>query len=305
MKRLIVLTVVMTMAAGIASASMTLVGDPNARVTTANGRQVFTFTQTGTISVKGSGNIELLMVGGGGAGGGNNYQPGGGGGGGAVYYSAAFPVTEGEYVVTVGTGGVGCILKTATDGYVGRIGNPGSATSAFGVTVAGGGGGFGGNISNGGRDDLAKGGCGGGATHQNDSSGAIKGGVSVYADETDERFHGFAGGSSTAYTVPAGGGGAGGVGGSDGVGGLGFMCAITGRDVYYGAGGAGGAYTGDPSCPESAGRGQNGLSGTGAGGGGGYVTTLEGTFGPGTVGGDGVVIVRYRRKPSGMVLIFR
>ena len=39
--------------------------------------------------------------------------------------------------------------------------------------------------------------------------------------------------------------------------------------------------------------------------GGRYVTTVEDTFGPGTVGGDGVVIVRYRRKPSGMVLIFR
>ena len=55
-----------------------------------NGYKFHTFTSSGTLTVSGSGNVELLCIGGGGAGSGGF---GGGGGAGALIYRQSVPVS--------------------------------------------------------------------------------------------------------------------------------------------------------------------------------------------------------------------
>ena len=60
------------------------------------------FTASGTATIVGSGNIEVVVQAGGGGGG------AGGGGGGGLVYNSAFAVTNGQTLtVTIGAGGAG------------------------------------------------------------------------------------------------------------------------------------------------------------------------------------------------------
>ena len=73
---------------------------------------VLTFTESGTLTVTGSGTVDVLLVGGGGGSGApfNNSTDlfgSGGGGGGGVVYQTGIAVTEGSYAITVGAGGAG------------------------------------------------------------------------------------------------------------------------------------------------------------------------------------------------------
>lgn len=66
-----------------------------------SGDRVHTFTSSGTLTVTGSGNVQVLVVGGGGGGGGST---GGGGGAGGLIYTNSYAVSSGSYTVTVGAG---------------------------------------------------------------------------------------------------------------------------------------------------------------------------------------------------------
>lgn len=241
--------------------------------------------------------IDLLIVAGGGSGGGATTSScGAGGGAGGVIYEVNYPVIPGQtYNVVVGAGGA------LVSGQVN--GNPGSNSSAFGMTAIGGGygatfGSAGGNGGSGGggagRELYTTNNFGGSGTANQGNNG---GNATRGAGTTDD-----SGG---------GGGGAGGPGVSakdffGGDGGVGFACDIEGLSVttYYAGGGGGGTEAGTSGA--SGGRGGGGDGGydgaarrggtvnTGGGGGGasGSSTTS------GAEGGSGVVIVRTLRTAS-------
>jgi len=231
--------------------------------------KLHTFTSSGTFTVSGTGIVEVLVVAGGGSGG-SRHQ--GGGGGGGVVYVERYPISSGQYTVTVGTGGA------ANAGAAG----PGTSgtNSVFGSLTALGGGG--GSIA---MSTPGIFGCGGGHSPQN---------VAMTITGTDGQ--GFPGGFGT-YTAAGqtsyGGGGGGGAGSAGrnadgaasvtaGSGGVGFMSNITGTNTFYGGGGGGGCAT------DSTLYGYGGLGGGGRGGGGGGTTTgVAGTDGLGGGGGCG------------------
>ena len=248
----------------------------------AGGYKIHTFQDTGTFSVNGSGNVEVLVVGGGGGGG---ETIGGGGGGGGVIKNTAFAVTPQAYTVTVGAGGAG-----GSDANVGvyPAGTKGGNSVFSSLTAIGGGAGAGYNVAASGTGGSA-GGTGAGA-------GARAGYTAGQGND---------GGAQGSTNAAGGGGGAGAVGAAGvsnvaGNGGAGLSDSISGTATYYGAGGGGGARNSIPGTPGTGGTGGGGnggvstagvegLDGSGAGGGGGgYVSDLAGG-----VGGDGIVIIRY------------
>lgn len=120
---------------------------------------------------------------------------------------------------------------------------------------------------------------------------------------------GYDGGVSTnldAYTSYAGGGGGAGGKGEDGLavnkrsgqGGVGLCCDFSGTARMYGGGGAGGR---GGSGTDSAGT--DGVPQTGGGGGGGGGQLWDGANGG--AGGSGIVIVRHRLPPKGLILFIR
>lgn len=100
----------------------------NGTITTVGGDTVITFTQSGTLSVRGKGTAEMLFVGGGS--GGNtspintNLRGGGGGGGGGIRYDAAYTLLGGTYSISVGSGGGSGVYVSAgsPDNYMGKPG---------------------------------------------------------------------------------------------------------------------------------------------------------------------------------------
>jgi hypothetical protein len=234
--------------------------------------KLHTFTTSGTFTVSGTGTVEVLVVGGGGSGG-SRHQ--GGGGAGGVVYVERYPISTGQYTVTVGTGG-------AANTGVSGAGTSGT-NSVFGsLTALGGGGGSVGSVG----PVAGLFGSGGGSFSSNYGFMSIPG--------TDGQ--GFPGGAGT-YTAAGqtsyGGGGGGGAGSAGrnangaasvtaGSGGVGFMSNITGTNTFYGGGGGGGCAT------DSTLYGYGGLGGGGRGGGGGGTTTgVAGTDGLGGGGGCG------------------
>ena len=188
-------------------------------ISTIAGYTVHTFTTGGNFVPRGSGTIEVLVVGGGG--GGDGTWGAGGGGGGAVVYNKFVNVTSGTpYPITVAsvgspTGGISSC--TFNNGTITAYGG-GAGTSAVGVSSP--------NASGGG------GGGGGGGT------GGIGAGITGL---------GFPGGLSGNITPAYGGGGGGGAAGAGtnggpnygGYGGRGVAYSITGISSYYGAGASG------------------------------------------------------------------
>jgi hypothetical protein len=210
--------------------------------------------------------ISFLVIGGGGSSGpfgfnffGGGGTRGGGGGGGGFIESSRTTNSNTIYSMYVGRGGNG-----------GNGENSLLQLSSETLTAIGGGGGGGGTNVNG--FDGGSGGGGGFIINNNTSTNGL-GGNGVPGQ-------GFSGAPANLADGSAGAGG--GAGGSArGSGGPGLPSTITGQTIFYAggggsaneAGGIGGGGTGTP--------GTNGL-----GGGGGV------RFGPGTSGGDGVVILR-------------
>lgn len=209
----------------------------------------------GTLSFSKTMTATFLIVGGGGGGGSPGVQTGGGGAGGAVYVGTPTTITGGNYSIVVGGGGA-CEVN-------------GSNSSFYGYT--GQGGGKGGSWIDG---PGSSGGCGGG--------GSGEGGAGASGTQ------GFRGADGRGqFTCGGGGGGMGQAGrqpddGNPSSGGNGLQYSITGTNLYYAGGGAGG---------------YNGASTGGLGGGGNKAVKgtdgLGGGGGSGAAGGHGVVIISF------------
>ena len=242
--------------------------------------------------------VEFLAIGGGGAGG--NYFGGGGGAGGVVTGSLQ-RVAGRTLVVHVGAGGASAPKYDKTNATAGEAGGATwfSLDGERQVMAPGGGGGASAGVS------ATAGGSGGGG-----SQGAAAGGVcepepfgSCVCGAV--RF-GNAGGAG-ATQGGAGGGGAGTTGGNGaskagGNGGAGLLFGITGEDVLYAGGGAGAGNSAHGAGGAGGGGdvSSDGLDGLGGGGGG--TKGAGGTVVPSGRGGNGVLIVRYRMRPSGLTL---
>ena len=261
---------------------------------------VHTFTQSGTLSVSGSGTVELLAVGGGGGGGSTNNAllVAGGGGAGGLVHIASVPVSAGSYSITIGAGGA--------------VGANGGDTLALGVIAYGGGAGADGNTS---THGAAGGSGGGGATATQNELHA--GGAAAYAAEGNI---GNAGAGAIWIRGCGGGGGAGssptkrncngvdyafnldtsvkpdGYTPSDSYwlaypswGGDGLAFDITGESVYYAGGGAAARIDGNNNAQGGLGGGGGYMNGVGSAG----TDGLGGGGAGGFRGGSGVVILRY------------
>jgi hypothetical protein len=224
--------------------------------------------------------VEYLVVGGGGAGGAgdNEPRPGGGGGGAGGLILGQASINNGNFGLTVGSGGAASSRKGANGG-----------NSTF-LSLTAFGGGAGGNNAedtslSGNRGE--NGGSGGGGTRGGPPGTGVSG-----------QGHG---GSlpNPIIIAPATGSGQGGSGGGAGgpailgpnkttIPGPGISSNITGRSVVYAFGGTGG--TNVASSPP-------GANGLGSGGGGAVAkgnARTSPTFN-GTRGGDGTVIIRYKK----------
>ncbi len=216
---------------------------------------VLTFTKSGTLTVTGSGTVDVLLVGGGGGSGTFIGQEGygcGGGGGGGVVYQTGVAVTEGTYTITVGEGGAGGYDHVNAVEVNGGVPLNGGDTTAFNITAYGGGAGAE-RLSSSNNRSGHNGATGGGAIVIYQSSGGQAGGQAIHGNQ------GYAGGKCYFAQSPGGGGA-----------GIGYTRYAASVLTNNGKGGDGG---GGSNCA--------GVDGLGGGGSGGYG------------GGSGVVIVRY------------
>jgi hypothetical protein len=235
---------------------------------------VHEFTATDTFTVNEPIDVEYLVIAGGGSGG----STGGGGAGGLVHNIGGTlkSLTAQSYTITVGNGG------SYTSG-----GQPGSNTTALGLTAVGGGPGL--TLASG-----LDGGSGGGAGQ---SSTLFSGGAALQPSQSGESgTNGFgnSGGDNAGNAGSGGGGGAGFAGGdggneTGGDGGDGLQLNITGTETYYAGGGAG---YGD-NTPGTAGLGGGGDARVGGTPGTAGTDGLGGGGGGQAPGGSGVVIIRY------------
>jgi hypothetical protein len=229
-------------------------------ITTVNGKTVYVFNASGTMTIASAGTCQVLVQAGGGGGG--VYGGGGGGAGGQFELVSAY-VDVGSITLTVGSGGAGSASRDV-------IGTSGSY-SQLGPYVAVGGGG-GGSLSNvpSALAPSAGGSGGGGAGY----TGSPTGGAAITAQ-------GFAGGTGTDATIAGGGGGGASAVGAPGSaaagnGGAGVASSIDGSSVTRGGGGGGGIISGTA-----------GTGGSGGGGAGGSSTGTAGTINTGGGGGAG------------------
>jgi hypothetical protein len=244
--------------------------------------------------------VEVLVVAGGGSGGVDN---GGGGGAGGLIYNSNFAVTPGSALtVTVGAGGA-ARAGSSDDGPGNNGGN-----SVFGsLTAYGGGGGSGWtNTALPPGSSAYTGGSGAGQSASTGSGNSLGAGTGNRVTGTTTVAAGQGNNGGTAVGgFAGGGGGAGGPGGNAssgnaGAGGLGYRSSISGTQVVYAAGGAGGwdvvsgysstlpftengtvkktTQTAEDACPANTGHGGNG---------GNHNNNSSGA------GGSGIVIVRY------------
>jgi len=226
--------------------SYTVTGSPTITIT--NGFTVLTFTTSGSFQFQNvNKNIGYIVVGGGGAGAGgdlNGNGGGGGGGGGAVAYigtnsqSVSLNIT---YTITIGTGGSGASNASGGSGTTTSI-------SVINITAGGGGGGAVGNNGSQGLGGVAGSGGGNGGNGYNDTplieatNGSNGSTVTTNYGINYLLSSGGGGGDSNRAGQPGSlsGGGAGGV--PSGSGGENGVSA-----TYYGCGG--GASSGDGRAP--------------------------------------------------------
>ncbi|MGI6496174.1 MAG: SGNH/GDSL hydrolase family protein [Kiritimatiellia bacterium] len=271
-----------------------------------------TYPTNGTFTAYEPMSVQALLVGGGGAGGKANNVRGGGGGAGGVLLLDEVLLLPGEYPVVVGAGGQ-------------AAGADGSPTTFNGFTALGGGGG-GSAWSSAGRP----GGSGGGGCGPYNISGSTVAGGAGDAAQGHGGGIGIWNGNDTNGKA-GGGGGAGGAGGDatlgiSGSGGDAIACAFLGEARYYAAGGGGGGvfsnsagsggmgggaelgghggyYVSGSGSSAVLASGTDGTAGTGSGGGGeGGTANMNSGIGK---GGSGIVIVRYKLRPNGLVFILR
>jgi len=274
--------------------------------------KIHTFTGPGTFCVASISNsaanneVSYLVIAGGGGGGQSNNGPnktGGGGGGAGGFRESKSPltpytasplngrpnspnritVTATGFPISVGGGGTGSYNGTQGKG----------SDSVFStITSAGGGGG---KSDEGGPGNVGPGGSGGGAGAECGS--AVPAGGTGNTPPTSPAQ------GNPGYQSPGsyggGGGGAGAVGGNN-AGGAGVATSITGSPVTRAGGGGGAGPTGGGGGGPGGGgnggangnvAGSNGSANTGGGGGGaggGSSNT------PGSVGGSGIVVIRYK-----------
>ncbi|MBP5543672.1 MAG: hypothetical protein ILM98_06325, partial [Kiritimatiellae bacterium] len=237
-------------AAGAAALALTattasafnIVGDANSHRFSNGEKTVLSFTQSGSLTVTGSGTIELLVVGGGGGGGelgsvsdNQGIKVAGGGGAGGLVHKESFSVSAGNYTVTVGAGGA--------------IGVNGGNSSVFSVTAYGGGYG-----AQGGSGDRRGGNGGSGGGGNSGWTTVVNGGSAIHGDEDNL---GHDGSKAESRFCQGGGGGAGSSptkkvqrnsydtvldidDANSGIayGGDGLAFDITGSEVWYAGGGA-------------------------------------------------------------------
>jgi len=273
--------------------------------TTCGDFKIHTFTGPGTFCVSQVGNnacnpaggpsdLEYLVIAGGGGGAAQNTSARGGGGGGAGGYrtsafgpaplqGTALTATASPYPVSVGSGGAG---GSGVDGSQG-------ANSIFSTITSTGGGGGTGRVLGPGQPGGSGGGAGDGG------GGPFPGGSGNTPPVSPPQ--GNNGGTNFTNPNPNGGGGAGG-GGAGGAGtnesspggypapgtpgGPGVPNNITGSDVTYAEGAAGGPTNNSPNASGPANSGDGGV-----GGGGGYPGGSPATGGS---GGSGIVVIRYK-----------
>ncbi len=258
-------------------------------------------TNSTTLHVTGSSQIELLMVGGGGGAGANATSDktscgGGGGGGGGVIHTNII-INAGDYPITIGTGGA---VNTGVAATTVRGGD----TTAFELTALGGGPGAKGSGEGPSISGIGASG-GGGAT--DGGSHTILGGTALASSANGNL--GNTGANATSYgsgwgldaRYNSGGGGGAGTTAYGVHGGSGYVSDITGETVYYAGGGAGGQqdYTPADTPTAEAGFG-GGKANWGGGGSGGYRYTRNAE-----TGGPGIVIIRYRKPPSTFIIVIR
>ena len=266
-----------------------ITGDANSHRFSNGAKTVLSFTESGSLTVTGSGTIELLVVGGGGGGGelgsvsdNQGIKVAGGGGAGGLVHKATFSVSAGTYTVTVGAGGA--------------IGANGGNSSVFDITAYGGGYG-----ARGGSGDRKGGDGGSGGGGNSGWATVVNGGSAIHGDEDNL---GHDGSKAESRFCQGGGGGAGSSptkkvqrnsystvldinSTTNGIayGGDGLAFDITGSEVYYAGGGA--AYNSYGCMLSMGGKGggghgkQAGVDGLGGGGGG------------GAKGGSGCVIMSF------------
>ena len=256
-----------------------VVGDANAETTISPSNTIIKMTKSSTLTVTEPGEIEILLVGGGGGGGRNGAWPyyGGGGGAGGVIHQTTFPVTAGEWDVTIGAGG--------------EVGENGGMTTAFGLTAWGGGHGATYGVAN--ASSGASG--GGGATRRNwgDTSQDVIGAAANPTYINAPYFNLGNSGCNAPYCPEQCSGGGGGAGGPAGAGGkdtsngthlsrpgAAYICSITGSEVAYAGGGGGALWSGTSTTP------------------GGGKDSYGGGGNKNDIGGGGVVIVRFTRDVS-------
>jgi hypothetical protein len=257
------------------------------------------FTSSGVFTPLQALTVDYLVVAGGGGGGGGGASGGGGAGGlrctvgatgGGGSLESPLSLTAQNYTVTVGAGapqqqnGTNSVFATITS-LGGGNGAPGGCNAGNAAFIGGSGGGGGSSSKSTGAAGTANQGYGGGN------------------------------GNGCAGPYPSGGGGGAGAAGASsssngGVGGIGIATSITGSSNYYAGGGGGG--TGQGSTPGSGGLGgggvgevslnngylgtpaTNGAPNTGGGAGGGRFGAINSPTGLFyTIGGSGIVVVRY------------
>jgi hypothetical protein len=277
-------------------------------VTTSGDFKIHTFTGPGTFCVSCAGNsagsnkVDYLVVAGGG-GSGKSENPAGAGGGGGYRTTfpspgcnaGAFPITATAFPITVGGGGAaGCSPRCGVNG----------ANSIFSTITSAGGGGGGGAPPGGGSSTGVAGGSGGGGAFS--SPGGAGNTPPVSPPQGNSGGNGAGAQPNAANNAAGGGGGANAAGsnasaGAGGNGGAGATNSINGSSTAYAGGGGGGK-----RCAASGSAGTGGAGGGGNGSKAGCTAGAAGTvntgggaggpglFGPGSQGGSGIVIIRYK-----------
>jgi SPRY domain/Concanavalin A-like lectin/glucanases superfamily len=260
-------------------------------ITTSGGKQIHTFTSSGTLSPITPITASYLVVAGGGGGGTGSSGGQGGGGAGGLLTNSTTLYSGATYVVTVGGGGA-----QGVNGSNSVVSGTGLTT----LTATGGGLGASGSFGTGGS-----GGSGGGGSEGNNPSDGGNGGAGTSGQGSNggKGAGGAGGGGGGASAVGGNAAGAGGAGVVPGNGGAGTSSSISGTSVTYAGGGGGSGY--GPYTPSSTGAGGAGGGGAGASGQNGSVATpgtpntgggggAKNTSGSGSAsGGSGIVIISY------------
>ncbi len=271
--------------------------------------------------------VDYIVIGGGGSGGAGDpgAYSGGGGGGGTVHVRTGHPITNGTFPVEVGKGGTN-LPNGDLDYNPSGKGQPGFASTCFGLTAPGGGaGGAAGGV---GDPGGSSGGSSHGDTTVTPNTGDDWPGAAPLVSPTNgwgnvchagaSSFQGGGGGGAATGGPPANREGGDGIdlspligttlGGASSVGDNtasgGYFAGGGGAGYYGGPAAAGGKGGAGPSGNTSYADGANAVLNTGSGGGGSDGSSGAGanpwnpanypaTFGTGGGGGPGIVIIRY------------